>query len=263
MNVSTASDPFTESGGTGRFWISRNAASTTALTVNYVMEGTAANGVDYGFLPGEIVIPAGTQATAGVAVLLTPINDTLPEGTETVTLRLAPGGYGIGVPSATHYLADNDALPLQVGFATFEGSGPEEKFFGGTASANGYIDPDGPWYYMLPNGDLFEFTPPYSNPELSGVRLAQLGSVYYEYPTLLPYKLFQRGASYFTNYRGQDEKYLGGRISASGHNDPDGYWYFLLSTGGLYEYTPPYSNPALTASSWRNRGGTISRIHPH
>ncbi|MDQ3621941.1 MAG: hypothetical protein M3463_05555 [Verrucomicrobiota bacterium] len=78
--------------------------------------------------------------------------------------------------------------------------------------------------------------------------VARLGTAYYKYPNLLSYKLYQRAGSYFTNHRGQQEKYLGGVVSAFGYRDPNGYWCYLLPTGHFYEYTPPYSRRVLTGS---------------
>src|SRR5688572_19348379 len=80
VHVSTTNDAFTESSGTGKFWISRTGATTAALNVAYALSGTATNGSDYTTLSGTISIPAGA---AGVAVNIAPINDTLAEGTET------------------------------------------------------------------------------------------------------------------------------------------------------------------------------------
>ena len=53
--------------------------------------------------------------------------------------------------------------------------GQGEEYLVGTASANGYApsSPDGFWYYILPNGDLYEETPPYSNTALVGVLVVQ------------------------------------------------------------------------------------------
>jgi hypothetical protein len=121
-SVSTTNDAFTENSGTGKFWISRSGATTAALTVNYTMGGSAINGIDYTSVSGTATIPAGAS---GVALNIAPINDTLAEGTETIVLTLQPGAYGIGLASATHYLADNETGSLQVRFGTGSASGSE------------------------------------------------------------------------------------------------------------------------------------------
>jgi hypothetical protein len=64
--------------------------------------------------------------------------------------------------------------------------GQQEKYLRGLASADGYSNGGGNfWYYLLPNGDLYEFTPPYNNPALSGVLVASLGTAVYNDPSLL------------------------------------------------------------------------------
>jgi hypothetical protein len=64
--------------------------------------------------------------------------------------------------------------------------GQGEKYLVGQSSADGYPGPAGSfWYYLLPNGDFYEFTPPYSNGALTGVLVAHLGAAYYDDPTLL------------------------------------------------------------------------------
>jgi len=121
-NVTPTNDPFSEAGGTGKFWLSRTGATTSALVINYILGGTATNGADYSALSGTVTIPA---ASAGVSVDITPINDTLAEGTETIIVTLAPGAYGIGIGSATLDLADNETPGVQVKFASASASGSE------------------------------------------------------------------------------------------------------------------------------------------
>ena len=62
-----------------------------ALTVNYVVTGSATTASDYAALAGSVTIPAGA---ASAALTLTPINDTAVESDETVVLSLAASaGY--------------------------------------------------------------------------------------------------------------------------------------------------------------------------
>jgi subtilisin family serine protease/subtilisin-like proprotein convertase family protein len=96
----------------GQFTITRSGNTGTALTVNYSLAGTATNGSDYNNLTGSVVIPVGsTTATINI----TPIDDTLVEGNETVVVNLSSdSAYTIGnANSATVAIADNDnAAPL-------------------------------------------------------------------------------------------------------------------------------------------------------
>jgi len=94
------------------FYISRTGSTAGALTVNYTLSGTAVNGTDYVLRSGTTNIAAGAL---GVDIPITPINDALAEGTETVILTLAPGAYSRG-PAATMYLSDDEVPPVQVGF---------------------------------------------------------------------------------------------------------------------------------------------------
>lgn len=83
----TATDAIASEPGsnTGTFTITRTGGTTAALTVNYRAAGTATSGLDYTALPGSVTIPAG-QPSATVTV--TPLNDSIGEGTETVELNL-------------------------------------------------------------------------------------------------------------------------------------------------------------------------------
>jgi alpha-tubulin suppressor-like RCC1 family protein len=101
--------PFTETSTTSGedFFISRRGSTTADLVVNYTMSGTATEGTDYNALSGTVTIPAGST---GAYVNVIPINDTLPEGTETIIMTLTSGSYGVRVGSATLLLGDNDSF---------------------------------------------------------------------------------------------------------------------------------------------------------
>jgi len=97
-----------------RFTLTRAGDNSSALTVNYTMSGTAANGTDYSALPGSVTFLPGTIAT-NIDVIVT--DDTEAEFTETAVLTLASGtGYGIGTASATVAIADNE--PTEIAFTT-------------------------------------------------------------------------------------------------------------------------------------------------
>ena len=90
------------------FQVTRAGDESADLVVNISLAGSAANGVDYSRTPLVFTIPAGA-ATA--TLVLTPVDDDLLEGSETVVLTLEPGeGYVIGLtnPSATATLVDDD-----------------------------------------------------------------------------------------------------------------------------------------------------------
>lgn len=90
----TASEPTSDK---GTFTVTRTGPTTSALTVNYTISGTADLGDDVEDIEDSVVIPAGkSSATITVA----PKNDTDLEGSETVIVTL---------DSASTYDIDDDA----------------------------------------------------------------------------------------------------------------------------------------------------------
>ncbi len=119
VSVSTTSASVSETVA-GKFYFSRTGSTTNAITVLYSVGGTAEPGTDYTALSGSVVIAAGSS---GTYVDVTPVNDALPEGAETIVVSLqadttVPKLYGIAVGGATMTMADNDSgFPGSVGFA--------------------------------------------------------------------------------------------------------------------------------------------------
>ncbi len=103
---------------TATFTVRRTGSTSNSLRVYYAIGGTASNGVDYAPLSGVVTIPAGMHS-AQIRVL--PIDDLLPEGLETVALRLrlpplpldpADSPYSLGRPAdAAAFIMDNDKAP--------------------------------------------------------------------------------------------------------------------------------------------------------
>jgi subtilase family serine protease len=90
--------------------IRRDAVSSRALTVSLFIGGSAAAGSDYVAVPASATIPADA---AEVTIPVVPINDTLVENNETVTLTLRTGGgYNVGSPSlASVTIVSDDLAP--------------------------------------------------------------------------------------------------------------------------------------------------------
>jgi hypothetical protein len=111
LGVLTIIDP-------GVFTVYRAGNTTATLHVQYRIEGTASNGLDYATISNILIIPAGETSAR---IVINPRHDNFPEGTETVTLRLQepfciaiypppPDCYRVGTPgAATVYIADDDA----------------------------------------------------------------------------------------------------------------------------------------------------------
>ncbi len=97
--VATAPDAAELGTVPGTFTVYRSDAATDVpLTANFILSGSAQNGVDYALItPSTVTIPIGaTNAT----VTVTPLIDRWIEGSEYVTLTLAPGSYVVGSPSS-------------------------------------------------------------------------------------------------------------------------------------------------------------------
>lgn len=127
----TASDPNAAEPGadTGQFTITRTGDTTSPLTVNYTIGGTATNGTDYTMIGTSAVIAASSATTT---VTITPINDPTVEGPETVILTLAADpAYTVGVPnSATVTIADDDSGPA----CTQTGTAGDDVMQGGSGN---------------------------------------------------------------------------------------------------------------------------------
>jgi len=90
------------------FRVYRNGPTTSALTVYYGITGTATNTSDYNTIGTSVTIPAGS---ASAPIIITPIDDTAPEPSETVTLTLSVNAaYIVAFPSTgTATIVDNDS----------------------------------------------------------------------------------------------------------------------------------------------------------
>ena len=101
-NIATEAGPTT-----GTFTVSRTGSTAASLTVYYSVTGTSTGGSDRNALSGNLSIPAGSSSAT---ITITPINDTLVEGDETVVLTLsANAAYTVGAPSsATITIISND-----------------------------------------------------------------------------------------------------------------------------------------------------------
>ena len=116
VSVSATTPGASEAGAVpGVFTITRSAAGTP-LTVNYKMSGIASNGVDYadalgGALSGSITFDAADFSTN---ITVVPIDDAIPELTETVTLSITPSVTYVGAGSAIVTIADNENPQLTI-----------------------------------------------------------------------------------------------------------------------------------------------------
>jgi len=122
----TAAEPGTD---LGEFTFSRFGTTNAPVTVFYTISGTASNGVDYVAIPNSIVIPAGSLT---VKLPVVPIDDTLVEGPETVTLTLqSDSAYTLGTPTNGTVTINDDEPMLTISAVVtnvLEGSGSNGVF---------------------------------------------------------------------------------------------------------------------------------------
>jgi hypothetical protein len=97
----------------GAFTVSRTGPTTAPMAVALLVSGMATEGVDYETLGGSITIPAGA---ASAAVVVTPIDDALIEGAETVVVTVGPGpAYAVVTPGiAALQIADDDLATVSI-----------------------------------------------------------------------------------------------------------------------------------------------------
>ncbi|MEY4178424.1 MAG: hypothetical protein RLY70_1998 [Planctomycetota bacterium] len=140
-----AAGPAEASSAPANFYVYRDSTNTSrqALTVTYSLTGTATPGTDYTgevrsragavlstFTPAAsntVTIPANAD---GVVVRLTPVDDAIAEGTESIRFRIqsVTGGAVVGINATARYdLPDNDASATLVGFASLASLWGEEK----------------------------------------------------------------------------------------------------------------------------------------
>ncbi|GCE61939.1 bifunctional hemolysin/adenylate cyclase [Microcystis aeruginosa NIES-4285] len=107
ITLAVSPSSVTEDGTTNLVYtFTRTGSTTSALTANYTVGGTATNGTDYTSIPTSVTFAANSP-TATVTV--DPTADTIVESNETVILTLAAGtGYTVGTPNAATGTITND-----------------------------------------------------------------------------------------------------------------------------------------------------------
>ena len=113
----------------GTFRITRAGSTANALTVNYTVATGAGQAIGADYTPaltGSVAIAAGQ---AFVDITITPVNDLLIEGSETVTINLTDtANYDLGATAtATITIADND-FPSKI--STIQGASQTSPLVG-------------------------------------------------------------------------------------------------------------------------------------
>jgi predicted extracellular nuclease len=142
VSIVTNSNAAEQDTANGIFRISRTGDTTTALVVPYSVgsgTGQATPGADYTALSGTATILSGSSF---VDITVAPIDDTLLEGNEDVTLNLtASGNYNLGTATAKVTIADNDVVASPITkIHDIQGSGSTfNTAFGGSRTIEGIV----------------------------------------------------------------------------------------------------------------------------
>jgi Subtilase family/Calx-beta domain len=109
LSITTNQNLAWENGQNGSFLVNRTGETSSALSFNYRLAGTATNGQDYQSLSGTGLFLAG-QNTAQITVVA--IDDAVAESGETVKISLVTGnGYQLAPNQlATLAIVDNDSV---------------------------------------------------------------------------------------------------------------------------------------------------------
>jgi hypothetical protein len=140
VSISAPDSAATEAGSApGSFSVRRTGSTAAGLSVSYTIAGSATNGSDYQLLPETVTIPSGSS-TATINV--TPIDDALLEGNETVVATLSANpGYNIGAPSAATVSVIDDEPTNQPPNVN---AGPDQAIIlPAVASLDGTVSDDG------------------------------------------------------------------------------------------------------------------------
>ena len=139
LSLSISSSSVTEDSTTNLLYtFTRNGPTTSALTVNYTVSGTATLGTDYtgiatlGTTKTVTFLAGSTTAT----VTVDPTADTAVEASETVAITITAGtGYTIGTTSAVVGTIVNDDISSSA--STTLSSGQKNLILTGTSAING------------------------------------------------------------------------------------------------------------------------------
>lgn len=109
VTLAAADVTLAEPSDSAQLRVTRTGRKDFNLVVYYALSGTASAGVDYTTPAGSVTIPAGS---ASATFNLTPINDSLVEGDETVIVTLLPAlSYNVANPAAYSLTLVDNELP--------------------------------------------------------------------------------------------------------------------------------------------------------
>lgn len=114
VSIAALNGVTSENGAPGSVRITRaGGAMAVPLAVSYALSGSAVSGADFGALNGFALLPAGQTS---VTLTLTPVNDTLSEGSEQAVVTIVPqAAYNINAAAASATVTINDDDPVPPG----------------------------------------------------------------------------------------------------------------------------------------------------
>ena len=140
--ISAASQNLAEPNTDGGFFVTLSEPAPAPLTISYSLGGTATPGFDYiTRSPAELTFAAGDQAAS---LVLTIIDDTLIEGTETVLLTLdsiSDGSYTLGA-AAEIVILDDDLGTNPIGIHIVQGRGDVSPLAGNVVTVQAVVTGD-------------------------------------------------------------------------------------------------------------------------
>ena len=132
-----ASEPAVWGGAatTGTFTLTRSLLTTGTTTVNLAIGGSSTNGSDYTTVANTVTFAPGETTKT---VTITPLNDTLVEGGETVSATIASGtGYTVGSPSSAMMTIADVPPPYEAWLAGYAFAPGADKTPTGNPSGDG------------------------------------------------------------------------------------------------------------------------------
>ena len=123
VTLTSTNQPNAVEGGTnGAFVLTRTGTTNSALTVYLGTAGTATSGADYAALSPSVVIPAGQLS---VTLPVTPVNDALIEGEETVLASVtARETYRVAFPGTAQVMIQDNDQSVRIDASDFEAAEP-------------------------------------------------------------------------------------------------------------------------------------------
>ncbi|MBP9706202.1 MAG: hypothetical protein KBD78_01060 [Oligoflexales bacterium] len=129
VNLDSSAASISERNGSVTFTLTRDAYISTPMTVNLKVSGTAIAGVDYTTLNSTQVFATGQSS---ISFVVSTINDTVKEVSESLILEVLPGTGYWGLDSSTVTIIDDDMTTLLSQPFWYDGANTNPSTVGGS-----------------------------------------------------------------------------------------------------------------------------------